>query len=308
MALDNAYPSSATQLSTMTQWEAFFVAGFGGSTGVVPGVGAQFSASLNTTGRTIDLAAGAAMIRGFYVNGSSTVSTSIPNADTQNRIDRLVLRLDRSSGTAGGWITPVVVTGTPAATPQLPALLVSPTGYWDLPVCHWTSASNGSLSGLVDDRYYLGSPTMRFNSGSRPPAAPGLGIESDTGRIMQADGTAWSVFFSDSGWKTWPYPSGWKTAGSNPGYKLVTLGTDSYLKFAGHLQKTSGASFSLSSGVVIGTLPTGFRPSVTRYMPLATQYTTDASARIGVDTDGTVTVQGPQSIAWLSLDGITVPM
>jgi hypothetical protein len=164
------------------------------------------------------------------------------------------------------------------------------------------------LSSLVDERYFLGAPTMRFMSGSRPPAIPGLGIESDTGRIMQADGTSWSVFFSDSGWKNWPFPSGWKTAGSNPGYKLVTLGGDSYLKLRGHFQKNSGSSFSLVGGVLIGTLPVGYRPSVTRILPIATQYTSQAAARVEVDTDGTVTAQGPQSVAWVSLDGVRVDM
>ena len=104
MALDNAFPSGTTpptQLSTAAQWESYFVAGLGGATGVAQGVGSLFAGSLNSGTRSAVVATGAAMIRGFYVNGGSSVSTSIPAASGQNRIDRLVLRLDRTASAAG---------------------------------------------------------------------------------------------------------------------------------------------------------------------------------------------------------------
>ncbi|NEA22591.1 hypothetical protein [Actinomadura bangladeshensis] len=201
MALDNAYPTSASTLSTMAQWEGFFT-GFSAD-GVLPGIRNEFAATLNAGARTAVLDTGAAQIRGFHVDGPSTTATSIPAADTQNRIDRLVLRLDRTAATAAGWITPVVIEGTPSASPQAPALAQTPDGNYDIPIARWTSASDGSLAALVDERQFAAASPVEFRSTAQPSATiRRLGFERDTSRVLWADGTSWRIVHDDTGWVT----------------------------------------------------------------------------------------------------------
>jgi hypothetical protein len=306
MALDLPYPTPdpAHTLATMSQWEAFFL----GITGVIPGVGGLFAASMNSGARTVTIQSGATLIRGFYMSGSSATTFNVPAASAGNRVDRLVLRLDRTQTTAGAWITPVIIQGTSGSTTP-PAVQTSLTNQWDQTICRWSTNSDGTLSGLVDERYMVGAKLAQFPSTARPPASfPGLGVESDTGRLMRADGTAWSVMAGSTAWITFPYASGYTSAGSSPGYGLVYIAGSTRLKLRGHIQKTSGASFSLVNGVKLGTLPSGYRPAATRYAAIATQYTTQAAARVEIDTNGAVIAQGPQTVDWVSLDGVEVDL
>ncbi|MCW2917658.1 MAG: hypothetical protein JWN52_5726 [Actinomycetia bacterium] len=198
MALDNAFPTPASQLTTMAQWEVLF--SLMGS-GVVPGVGNEFAPSLNSGSRLVIAATGAASLRGFFTNGATSTSTSAPAASGSPRIDRYVLRLDRTAVTAANWIKAVIIAGTPGATPQAPALSASLTGSWDLPICRYRAETNGSLSGLVDERYWLSGPVVKFTSTARPSASvPRLGIEVDSRRVLWADGSAWNSLNQDTGW------------------------------------------------------------------------------------------------------------
>jgi len=298
VALDNAFPSGTTpptQLSTATQWEAYFVAGMGGATGVAQGVGSGFAGSLNSGTRSAVVSSGAAVVRGFYVHGGSSVSTAIPAASGQNRIDRLVLRLDRTASAAGNWILPFVIEGTPGSNPQLPALAVSPTGSWDTPICHWTSGSNGSLSALVDDRVFMGQQTLAFPSTSRPPASMiGLGIETDTGRILQSDGTAWSVVIDDTGWVTVPLLGHWAVGGFTPQVRRI----NNVCYFRGSVVRTTDVLPASNTDNNVAAMPAGFIPagthnwsamtSATAYLRLQLQQgsgavaVVDQSATVGI--------------------------
>lgn len=149
MVIYDARPSSFTQLSTTSEWE-FFHSVLGGKDGV-DGPSA-FTASFDVPGRNIVVAAGNAVIKGQLWRADASFSTAIPAASAQNRIDRLVLRLNRGATTAPTVIVPTVITGTPSGSPVLPALTRTPTGLWDMPICFWTSASSGALSGLTDNR------------------------------------------------------------------------------------------------------------------------------------------------------------
>jgi hypothetical protein len=276
VTLDNAFPSGTTpptQLSTATQWESFFVAGLGGATGVSQGVGNLFAGSLNSGTRSAVVATGAAMIRGFYVNGGSSVSTAIPAASGQNRIDRLVLRLDRTASAAGNWILPVVITGTAGSNPQPPAPAVSTTGSYDLPICHWTSGSNGSLSAFVEDRVFMGQQTLAFESTSRPPASViGIGIETDTGRILRSDGSAWNVVIDDSGWVNVPLLGHWEVGGFTP--QVRRIGNVCY--FRGSVVRTADALPVNNTDNNVGAMPAGFIPAATH------NWTTLTSATVAI--------------------------
>jgi hypothetical protein len=263
VALDNAFPSGTTPptlLTTAAQWESFFVAGMGGATGIAQGVGSGFVGSLNSGTRSAVVATGAAMVRGFYVNGGSSVSTSIPAASTQNRIDRLVLRLDRTASAAGNWILPVVIAGTPSASPQLPALATSLTGAYDTPICHWLSGSNGSLGTIVDDRVFMGQQTLAFKSTGRPPATViGLGIETDTGKILQSDGSAWNVVYEDTGWVTVPLLGHWGAGG----FALQVRRKNGLCCLRGDALRTTDDLPLSNTDNNVGALPAGMIPAGT---------------------------------------------
>ncbi|TDD37901.1 hypothetical protein E1287_07540 [Actinomadura sp. KC06] len=263
MAIDDAYPTSASVLSTMAQWEGFFT-GFSAD-GVLPGVLNEMVPSLNAGARTAVLGTGAAQIRGFHVDNPSTTATPIPAADAQNRIDRLALRLDRTAVTAADWITPVVIEGTPSANPQIPALTQSTSGNYDIPIARWTAASDGSLSGLVDERQFAAASPIEFRSDARPPATIRRhGFERDTGRVLWADGAAWQVVREDTGWAQLSLNGKDKGAWNDaaPYNPLVYRRIDGVVHLRLSIQRVSvQLGLSDADGSTAYVLPIGFRPS-----------------------------------------------
>ncbi len=162
---DEAFPlPGVTTVSTIGDWESLFYPAF--QSGVVTAVGDELAPSLDTAGRNAVIGTGGAILRAFYKPVSASTPTPIPAASSQNRIDRLVLRLDRSQTVAANFIVPAVITGTPGSSPQLPALTQTTTGLWELPVAHWTSSASGALTGLTDDRSYVGA---QFGAGAWSP-------------------------------------------------------------------------------------------------------------------------------------------
>lgn len=75
------------------------------------------------------------------------------NTNSQPRIDRLVLRRDLNIGKC----YPLILQGTPAASPAPPALSVSEAGAFDLPLFRWqlAGASSTSVSNIVDERLWI---------------------------------------------------------------------------------------------------------------------------------------------------------
>jgi hypothetical protein len=89
------------------------------TTGVVSGELNSLAAYADSTGMQVKVPTGRAWIEGFYYENDAIKTLAISAADPSNpRIDRVVVRLDRTANT----ITAAVKTGTPAATPSAPAL------------------------------------------------------------------------------------------------------------------------------------------------------------------------------------------
>lgn len=286
MALDNAYPTAASQLTTMTQWENFFV-GMGIGSGVVAGLGGELAPSINSGARTVSLGSGAALLRGFYANNPSTTTLSVPTQDAGNRVDRLVLRLDRTAVTAAGWVAPVIIKGTSGSTTP-PAIQNTTNGSWDLPFCRWTTNSNGTLSGLVDERYFRGGGYTEFLSTARPSASPPrLGRERDTGRLLVSDGSTWSAIVNDTGWQSVSGKNGF-IAGSFQPRARATNGVG-YLK--GNLIVPSTLT-SGSGGLDIGQIPSSLAPweSHVWLAPIGQS----AAGRMRLDTSGLITITAVQ--------------
>lgn len=152
MVTYDARPSSFTQLTTITEWE-YLHSSIGGSSAIDASIGSAMAPSLDTSGRNAVMADGVVAIKGQLWRCDAPVSTPIPAASAQNRIDRLVIRLTRGATTAPTIVQPVVITGTPSGSPVEPPLVQTPTGIWDIPVSSWTSTSAGGLTSLVDERH-----------------------------------------------------------------------------------------------------------------------------------------------------------
>jgi hypothetical protein len=187
--MPDARPSGFTQLTTTTDWEMFMSAAgiYDGADGT-----ASFTPGLDTTNRTANLGAGSCLIKGQLWNATATVKTAIPAASAQDRLDRLVVRLNRTASTSATVISPVVITGAPSGSPVLPPLQQTPTGLWDIPVSHWTSHASGTIDTLVDERQYCGRSVVSMTSAYHPsPANPRIGLETDTGNVLVWNGSAW---------------------------------------------------------------------------------------------------------------------
>lgn len=284
MAFDSAYPTPATALETMAQWESFFT-GLSLS-GVVPGVGSNLSPSLNSGARTVGTASGAAMVRGFYTNAPSATSHAVPAADSQNRIDRLVLRLDRTAVTAADWVKPEIITGTPSSSPAVPSLTQSDAGDWDLPLCRWTSKSDGTLTGLVDERYVISPSVLVYHSSQKPQPDPPdscFGVEWDTSRPMWFNKTTatWSPLIDDTGWVAFSTQGYWAADGANP-LRVRRIGSVVHMRGVVNRTNTTLPASDDDSGVA--TLPAGFRPASWHYYP-AWLFPDACLMRIGTDGD-----------------------
>lgn len=286
VAIDDAYPTSASTLSTMAQWEGFFT-GFSAD-GVIPGVLNEMVPSLNAGARTAVLGTGAAQIRGFHVDNPSSTATSIPTADAQNRIDRLVLRLDRTAAAAADWITPVVIEGTPSATPQIPALAQTSDGDFDVPIARWTSASNGSLSGLVDERVFAAASPVEFRSDARPSATlRRIGIERDTNKVLFADGTMADRVGRHRLGRPDPERAQRQRLTNNIVSRVRRRNGHVHLRISIRRWSTNGLGTADEDGSVPFVLSSGFRPSVQEVgfgfhsrSPIALRVESDGSVRI----------------------------
>lgn len=264
MAFDEPMPTpDGNTVSTMPLWEAYWVGGLGGAAGVMAGKGGDLAPSINSGARTVSAATGAAFVRGFYIaNPTATYTANVPAASVADRVDRLVLRLDRTASVAANWLKPVIIQGTSgSATP--PAIQSTDAGSWDLPIARWTTKADGTLTNLIDERYKSGGQFLAFNSTARPPASPPRqGFELDTGKPLYADGSAWNYYDTDTGWLG------------------LTLSNTSWREFADCVYRIrngvvtlrivvsrQGSTFTESDpdGSALLTLPTQARPSINQY-------------------------------------------
>jgi hypothetical protein len=148
--------------------------------------------SFDIPGRNIVIASGTCIIKGQVWWCDANVATGIPGASAQDRIDVLVIRLNRLANSSSTVVQPVVIQGAPSGSPVAPPIQQTSTGLWDIPVCQWTSHANGALDGLVDKRQFSGHSVVAMISTFRPsPPHPRIGLETDTGYLMRWDGTIW---------------------------------------------------------------------------------------------------------------------
>lgn len=311
---DNAFPlPGVTSVSTIGDWESLFYPAF--ATGVIPGVGAELAPSLDLPGRNVVIGTGAAVIRAFYKPVSASTPTAIPAASGQNRIDRLVLRLDRTQTDPAQFIVPVVLAGTPGSNPQPPAVTQTATGIWDLPLCSWTSASSGALSGLTDERDFTGGPLIAgVSTGHHTPGRPGLRIDKDTGELlMSVNGTSWNsaVYHPDDPWAPFnPLSNGWNVQSSGA-YAQVHLSRDRTRVELSAYRLTPG---NVNNGTVVAVLNGKYRPRSPHQWAVAadilalTDSTNGKGARFRLESNGNLTAWGISTFASEVSFEVSVPL
>lgn len=167
----------------------------GDPTGAAPvyadGSGMQVFVLAGTTGR----------IRGFgWAAGDEDVPLSIAaNSSGSTRLDRVVLRLDRST-----WqVRAVILQGTPGAGATVLTQDKGPTGVWEELLATVTVASGASAitAGNVSARLrYLGARPSLVRSGTTVPTPyRGEMAWSADGTVKVWDGTEWRTVYEDTG-------------------------------------------------------------------------------------------------------------
>lgn len=277
MAVQNARPSPFTNLTTSLEWERL-CAGLGTYDGVdeVPG-GTGLQPSLDGSNRWAVMAAGRAVIKGQLWSCDANVNTSIPAASAQNRIDRLVLRLSRTAGDATSFLQPAIVQGTPSGSPVVPNLTQTTTGIYEVPIARWTSASNGNLTGLIDERQFVGLAVSIGTSTNRPTVTkPRLLVETDTKDLRYWDGSSWVKLNAEqpTAWQNFGAASnGWHVDGhakyKKTGEGLLVVSIHDF-NCSGGTKEDNTTIFSAANG-----LDTDYRPASNRWITCRVDVTRD---------------------------------
>ncbi|MFE0243251.1 hypothetical protein ACFWZ0_02370 [[Kitasatospora] papulosa] len=140
-----------------------------------------------------------ASVRGHAWTSGST-ATTLPvaaNPSGSTRIDRVVLRLDRSDWT----VRAVIRQGTPGA--GAPALVrdPAPTGLWEVLLGAVTVPKSATSVTVTRAEVYVGSRVRPALSSQRNPypVRGEMVWETDTQQLRVWDGTSWQVLHADSG-------------------------------------------------------------------------------------------------------------
>ncbi|WP_232788698.1 hypothetical protein [Streptomyces odonnellii] len=196
-------------------------------------------------GLTVNVAADVfASLRGHaWTSGTTGDSLDIAaNSSGQTRVDRVVLRLDRSTWT----VRAVVKQGTPGAGPPV---LTTGTGFttYEALLANATVAAGATSVTVTRGERYVGSRMRPCVSTAltNPNTAPGdLLWEVDTGRILFHDGQALRTIYSASGIVTVDSPlTGW------------SIGTTSVLEERNGTVSLRLGSFTRTAGTLTNTTP-----------------------------------------------------
>ena len=278
-------PFDGTDLAE-ADWEAMLqhlVDGVPGSPGS-SNLGASASGS---TARGVDIAAGSALVRGHWYRSSAVITvTSAANAAGTSRIDRAVLRLDRTANT----VTVGLLQGT-AGSGQPPALTDDATTT-ERPLYRWTITPGATTaSALTDERQWLGSLIRPATSTNRP-LSPFVGqaiYETDTGLWVGWTGAAWkSIGAEDTGWVplTISVASEWTQVGTVAARRV---GSTVSMVFEGRRTREFNIGDPNGSGLV--TLPADMAPTGSRFGTGV--FTSGGTVRIIAGSSGSVIIDRP---------------
>jgi hypothetical protein len=153
------YDSNEFSLSWLERVFAAYNTGY-----VVPSYGSDLDISVNTgADRALILSSGAAFVKGYFYENSSTVNISLAeNVSGSPRLDRIVLRVDWEERT----VRVEVLEGTPTATPTLPELTQEAGEVWEETLYYvWVEPSAGVFSELdIHDEREFGLSFKKVSS------------------------------------------------------------------------------------------------------------------------------------------------
>lgn len=255
-----------------------------------PGSSALSASPSSSLARGVDINIGNALMLGHWYRNSAikTLQSSV-NGTSSPRIDRAVLRLDRTANT----LTVEKIEGTAGGQAPTPTNTATVT---ETPVHRWTIGPGGTAAtSLTDERPFLGSLVVPCTSTNRPlnPFTGMVGYETDTGRWIGWTGSTWRVISeeTDSGDILLPIglPTRWKEY--SPGLVgrrragLVTVEIN--VQRIGDTLNTDNSDDS--GGSLITTLPAVLRPVRQLHRPVV--ITGGMFGRIRYQTDGGVYLQ-----------------
>lgn len=215
MAQDS-WPSPAHNARAITDTEYEKIAARFSGDGVY-GAPADTAVVAAGVGLSVDLRAGVyASVRGHaWTSGTAVVNLPVPaNTSGSTRIDRVVLRLDRSTWTVRAVVKP----GTPGSGAPTLTQDVGDTGVYEVPIGIVTTASGATSVTVARSEQYVGVRIRPCTSTTRNPnPVPGeMCFETDTRRVRVWTGTSWIGVFDDSGQVTVnSTASGWRNSADN---------------------------------------------------------------------------------------------
>lgn len=240
-------------------------------------------------GLTVDIRPGVdASVRGHgWTSGTATVTLPITaNSSGQTRIDRVVLRLDRSDWT----VRAVVKEGTPGAGPPPLTQDAGDTGVWEILLVGVTVQTGAGSVTVTRGELYVGTRVRPALSSHRnvTPELGELAYETDTGRLsLYTKSGAWTTVYEDpaevylgAGFSTWADQG--QAVGQRSG-SVVSLRI-SKRRTGSMLHKVD------PDGSKLATVPTSLRSSRRDHF-FACVFSNGETGRVEVRTDGEIWVR-----------------
>jgi hypothetical protein len=277
---------------------------------------ADFATTIGGSGdRALTVAAGTAAGHGVADVSNATVNLNGGAVGSGTRWDTVALR--RSWSGTGGTSSVVLVAG--GSSKALAAgLNVTPGTLADQPLALARFIAGSTAAQEVQDlRGWAGKVRSYPDKNALPASAPygSMAITIDDGafwhRLLVASVLTW-VPISSSQWIPMSLsggftPSGYLSGIQTPQYRRVLGSTE----LSGSIELSTGAAFGAgTNGVVIATLPAGFRPTRTVPFAVAASRTDESvAARVEINSAGEIRSFVPVAYAhlWIAFNGVRFP-
>ncbi|WP_225080438.1 hypothetical protein [Streptomyces sp. CoT10] len=208
-------------------------------------------------GLTVNIRANVeASVRGHAWTSGSSGDTHPVTANTsgQTRVDRVVLRLTRST-----WqVRSAVKAGTPGAGAPALTQQTGDTGTYEIPLARVTVLTGASAVSVEREELYVGARIRTCTSSTRNPnpVRGEMCFETDTGMVRVWSGSAWKTVYEDSSWKVVDATvSGWSASVESVlDYQAGTV----HLRLSA-FTRTSGALASATDSRVPVLIPAAYR-------------------------------------------------
>lgn len=261
-----SYPNPLYNGGAVTVGEHEQLAHSGFGSGIVghPGTTSQVAYTDGTGTRAVYLRAERwVLVRGLmWYSGASIITINLDaNVTTDTRIDRVVLRVNRSAET----VTEEKLTGVAGsgAPPALTNNAGPGSGVWEFPLGRATvgpGATTLAPGDFVPEAWYLGGQSIVTNGDDTAPGAAQqqaatLRYDAASDTVDVSTGAAWRQLYSRSGKVNLTAATGWSLSG----YGGHVRRNNNLVTIAAQFYRTGAA---LNSGAsLLTTLPEGFRPA-----------------------------------------------